>query len=40
MPDVPVLRVAHPTNDMQMILRFYRNGEGYRVVFYNSQWEH
>jgi hypothetical protein len=27
-PAVPVLRIARPTNDMAMILKFYRDGAG------------
>ena len=36
MTDAPILRVARPTNDMAMILKFYRDGVGL-VVLYEFQ---
>lgn len=33
MTDAPILRVARPTNDMAMILKFYRDGVGLDVLY-------
>ena len=31
--DMPTLRVARPTNDMDKVLKFYRDGLGFEVIY-------
>ena len=50
MPPVPKLRVTHPTDDLEAVIRFYRDGlelavlyrfedpDGYRIWLQSSTW--